>query len=70
MENWTTPQRAVLKWKEPLPRCWGASFQGGGGVGPVSECALTGHDEREGYTGLTGTLTVGVGHGDWINTTT
>ena len=50
-----------------LPRGGGPLLDGGGGVGPVGEGALGGHDQGEGDTGLTGALAVGVGDRHWVD---
>lgn len=59
-------------WKDKgnSPRSGSAFLQCGGCVGSIGESTLGGHDQWEGHTGFTGTLAVGVGHWNWVDTAT
>lgn len=52
----------VGKSQASSPGSGGALLQRGGRVGSVGESTLGRHDQREGHTGFTGALAVGVGH--------
>lgn len=59
------------RWEEAgLPWSGGAFFKGRRSVGSIGEGALGGHDQREGDTGFTGALAVGVGHRHGVDTAT